>query len=432
MRLYFTRLILFSVLIISACSKSKQPGPIDNGSKSIPKLGIVSGNNQTAKVGFSPADTIRVKFTGDGLNPKNYYVEFRGSGCNSDLPITIIFSDNGIATSYYKLAGNIGPQTFQATLIENGSNKRLDSVTFNFTGIAQTTGLNYAACTPFTAPLTFCKTGSGRLFSTFDITGNISLRYSDDDGVSWFPVKVPGTNHRFRAVTSDGKSGVMVDGGNEGIYYSADNGETWQVQSNVPFKGKEYGSMTYTPTGKMFYIVHFGNTYYSEDNGATWTTLNLPNGTYWTVQEGPAGEFYVYRDNDGIYKSTDKGQTWNLLPGVVKGSSSFDGMFAFYVDNKTGYIYKSAQRPSNQLWISTDGGSNYKTYLSSIPTLANVINKFNDVIYFQSGGGIYKIDAPNHAVKLFSDIPASIDNSFVVSNNNNLIIPGGSSIFIIK
>ncbi|MCO5947756.1 sialidase family protein [Mucilaginibacter flavidus] len=427
--------LLWSILIvlfIIGCSKSKSPGPVDNGSSN-PKLSIVSGNNQTAKVGFFPSDTIKVKLTGNGINTNNYSVEFRGSGCNADLPVTSGFENNGTTIAYYRLAGNTGAQTFQATLIEQASGKRIDSVIFNFTGTPLTTGLNYSACTPsYTSNTTFCKTGSGRLFAAFGASSKNAMRYSDDEGASWYPVKALGANHRFQAVRSDGKNQVMADGFDEGIYYSADNGDTWVLRSNVPFKGKQYGSMTYTSTGKMLYAVKYASLYYSEDNGLTWSTLTLPADNYWTPQEGPGGEFYIFGEALGLYKSTDKGQHWNLLPGVVKAGGPHDGMFAFYVDDKTGYVYKSAQQPTQLFWISKDGGDTYQTYLSSISTLANYIYKFNDVLYFQSVGGIYKIDAPNHAVKLFSDIQPSFDGNFMVSDHNNLIFPTTNFIYVLK
>lgn len=430
MKPYLLWSILF-VLFIAGCSKSKTPGPADNGSSS-PKLSIVSGNNQTAKVGFFPTDTIKVKVSGTNINVKNYYVEFRGSGCNADLPTTSGIENNGTSVAYYRLAGNVGAQTFQATLIEQASNKRIDSVAFNFTGTPFTTGLNYSACSPpYISNITFCKTGSGRIITSFGAS-NTSLRYSDDEGASWYPVKPLGVNHKFQSVRSDGKNQVIADALNEGLYYSADNGETWQLRSNVPFKGKTYGSMTYSSSGKMFYLVKYGALYYSEDNGVTWIKSDLPSDNYWTTQEGPGGEFYVFGEALGLYKSTDKGQHWNLLPGVVTADGSHDGMFGFYVDYKTGYVYKSAQQPSQLLWVSTDGGSNYKTYLSSLNTLANYITKFNDMLYFQSGHEIYKIDAPNHAIKLFGEAPISFDGNFMVSDHNNLIFPSTNFIYVLK
>ena len=421
-----------TVLIAAGCSKSKTPGPTDTGSKNPPKLQIVSGNNQSAKVGFYPADTIKVKASGDGFDYTKYYIEFRGSGCNADLPADRSIQADGTSVAYYRLAGNVGAQTLQATLIESSSHNRIDSIAFNFTGTEVTAGLNYSACTP---PLLgtdkFCKTGTGRLFVAFG--EKAALRYSDDDGVSWYPVTSLGASHLFMSVRSDGKNQVIAYDYNDGIYYSPDNGETWVLRAAVPFKGLEYGSMTYASSGKMFYAPKFNTAFYSADKGVTWTKMNLPNeSSYITPQEGPSGEFYILNEALGLYKSIDNGMNWTLLPGVLKSDGTHDGSFGFYVDDKTGYVYKSAQQPAAEFWISKDGGNTYQTYLTSITTLANYINKFNDVLYFQSAGSIYKIDGANHAVKLATDVFSDLDGSFIISNNNSLLYSSSIFISIIK
>jgi len=263
------------VLFITGCSKSKTPGPADNGSAN-PKLSIVSGNNQTAKVGNFPSDSIKVKLSGNNVNFSKYAVEYKGSGCNFDLPTVSPFDNAGIARAYYRLAGNLGAQTLQATLIESASSKRLDSVIFNFNGSAPTRGLNYAACTPlFAEPKSFAKTGTGRMFLVLG-TGRSIFRYSDDDGISWYPVKGLQSSDGLQTVRSDGKNQVVVYSITQGMYYSSDNGLTWQLRT-VPFKGQDNTSMSYTASGKLFFIARSGGLYYSEDNGVNWIELKVPD-----------------------------------------------------------------------------------------------------------------------------------------------------------
>jgi hypothetical protein len=384
MRLYFSGFILLSVLIVSACSKSKQPGPIDNGANNKPKIEIVSGNNQTAKVVFFPADTIKVKVTGAGTNIKNYKVEFRGSGCNADLPSTSDFPDNGAAITYYRLAGNAGAQTLQATLIENGSNKRVDSVTFNFTGTEMTPGRNYSACTPYSDIVNFCKIASGRVYATF---GNKnSIRYSDDNGISWYPVKSLGSNHNFVCIKSDGKNQIMLFAYNEGIYYSADGGATWELHGNAPFKSQEFQDMNYSVQGTMFFATKAQNLYYSEDNGLNWTKISPPSGDgYKEPSQGGNGDFFVFALDDGLYRSADKGATWKRLADVP-GSIGMDGMFAFYLDNNTGWLYKFVQYPQNDIYISKDNGNTFSSLMLPGNLLSNYITVGNGAVYFDTGG----------------------------------------------
>ncbi len=413
--------LLWSILIvlfIAGCSKSKTPGPVNNGSSN-PKLSIVSGNNQTAKVGFFPSDTIRVKVSGTNINVKNYYVEFRGSGCNADLPTSSGIENNGTSVAYYRLAGNVGAQTLQATLIELASSKRLDSVIFNLNGTAPTSGLNFAACTPlFAAPESFAKTGTGRMFVVLG-TGKSLFRYSDDDGISWNPVKGLNSLESLQTVRSDGKNQVVVYSTTQGMYYSADNGLTWQLRT-VPFKGQSNTSMSYTASGKLFFIARSGGFYYSEDNGINWTELKIAehgNGLL-TPQEGPNGEFYVFASDEGIFKSIDKGVNWSKLP-YVTGPSHADGSFAFFVDYSNGWIYKSAQNPS-AIYLSKDGGNTYSAYLNA-DVIANSFTMNNGIIYYEAGSAIYKVDSPNHFVKLYGEIvSADFDGAIMVSNSGNV------------
>src|SRR3569833_378634 len=410
-----------AVLIAAGCSKSKTPGPTDTGSKNPPKLQIVSGNNQSAKVGFYPADTIKVKVSGNGFDNTKYYIEFKGSGCNADLPADRNILADGTSVAYYRLAGNIGVQTLQATLAEVGTNKRIDSVMFNFTGTAPVTGLNYSACTPIGEGTSFSKTGTGRLFAAFGSSGKNNLRYSDDDGVSWFPVKGIKAGYVIEKVKSDGKNQVVAYSINDGMYYSADNGETWKLQ-NTPFKGVSPNALAYTPTGKIFFIGFNESFYYSADNGVTWSSLTVEKGDGLTLpQEGPNGEFYVFAQELGIYKSTDKGATWKKLP-YVTGTDYWDGSFGFYVDYSNGWLYKSAQNPT-AIYVSKDGGNTYSS-LANMDPIPFYFMTNNSVLYFQGGYDIYKIDG-GHVVKIISGgLIVLFDGDFFVSNSGNVVYNG--------
>jgi photosystem II stability/assembly factor-like uncharacterized protein len=417
MKLYLSALILL-VSIITGCSKSKTPGPTDNGSNNKPKIEIVSGNNQTAKVGFFLADTIKVKITGTGINVKNYTIEFRGSGCNADLPSIRAFPDNETTITNYRLAGNTGAQTLQATLIESGSNKRVDSVTFNFTGTEMTPGRNYSACTPFIDVANFCKIASGRIYATFGREN--SVRYSDDNGISWFPVKSLGSNHYFVSIKSDGKNQIMLFAYNEGIYYSADGGATWELHGNAPFKGQQFLDMNYSVQGTMFFSTKEQNLYYSEDNGLNWTKISPPRGNGYKPSQGGNGDFFVFVQDDGLYRSADKGATWKRIADVP-GSIGNDGMFAFYLDNNTGWLYKSVQSPRNDIYVSKDNGNTFSSLMLPGNLLSNYITVENGAVYFNTGGTVYKIDKDMHLSKITDIDMFQNGDYFIIANNNNFI-----------
>lgn len=421
---------VLSVLILAGCSKSKTPGPIDNGSTSKPKLEIVSGNNQTAKVGFYPADTIKVKAIGDGFDHSKYYVEFRGSGCNADLSISYSVLSDGTSAANYRLAGNIGAQTLQATLLELGTKKRIDSVTFNFTATAPAAGVNYTACTPPGTASSFTKTGSGRLFAIFGTQAN--LRYSDDEGISWNPVTGLNSSHAIRIVKSDGKNQVVAYSVIEDLYYSGDNGATWKLQ-NGSLKGISVGQVTYTSSGKLFVIASDNTFYYSVDNGDNWNTLTVTKDfgqiSLISPLESTSGEFYVIVRGHGVFKSIDKGVTWNQLPDVT-GGNGWDGSSGLYINPGNGWLYKSADDSAIAIYLSKDGGTTYKSVITT-GTSADLILESNGALYFEGDGNIYKIDGSNNLIKIISTGQTqAADGDFIISNSGNIVFIGRSSLFL--
>lgn len=423
----FQTLLSLLILIIAGCSKSKTPGPNGGGAANNPKLQIVSGNNQSAAIGASPTDTISVKITGNTLSSQNYYVEFRGSCCNADLPVTLSFEGNGISTYSYRLAGNIGSQTLQATLVEHGSNKRIDSVTFNLTGTATAPGINRAACTPFSVGFaTFCKNLSGRIFVTFG--DQQALRYSDDNGISWNPVKSLGTKHNFISMKTDGKNHMMLFAHNEGIYYSADGGQTWELHPNAPFKSQDFKDMNYSSLGTMFFTTLAQTLYYSEDNGNNWIQIKPPAASdYRAPLQASNGDFLIFLASvDYIYRSQDKGITWKPLPSIQKGQP--DGIFAFYLDNSSGWLYKAVQNPRIDVYVSKDNGATFSPLGLMLNFLPSFIQVYNNIIYLADYNYAYKFGSDKQQVLLYPVLSTQIGSGMIVADNGNFI---GYSTYIV-
>ena len=96
---------------------------------------------------------------------------------------------------------------------------------------------------------------------------------------------------------------------------------------------------------------------------------------------------------DGIYKSTDDGETWSLLPATSTGTpASFNQVFNFVFDvavnNATGSIFAAA---SNTIQRSTDGGATWSTVRSSFTNNAytDVQITSTGVIYAAIQSGVY-------------------------------------------
>ncbi|MBI1890374.1 MAG: hypothetical protein HYS18_07005 [Burkholderiales bacterium] len=191
-----------------------------------------------------------------------------------------------------------------------------------------------------------------------------------------------------------------------GVYRSIDGGTTWtrvlapQNPSSAGSQDNVFNAVTYAPSNSN--IVYAGNAYAiyrSSDGGLTWTRYAGANGLQWGPEGVRAGvpiEITVDRDDPntllvncyggGVLKSTNGGQTWQVLS---KG----------YTGAQIHKIAVSAQNPGRLLaigrsgpFVSTDAGSNWTGVL-------------NGTAFLGEGGEWYSaaISPANPAVMLIGD-----------------------------
>ncbi|PQJ26865.1 hypothetical protein BSZ35_18215 [Salinibacter sp. 10B] len=170
---------------------------------------------------------------------------------------------------------------------------------------------------------------------------------------SWAPRGPANVGGRSRAVSYDrtdtnGET-ILAAGASGGMWRTTDGGQTWNrtftksQRPNVttviqdPRTGKE--DVWYAGTGEY----------------------------YGTASYTARGAFYR---GDGIYKSTDGGQTWSPLSNTTSEETDFDSVFD--------YVYRVRVDPSNTtndeiyaatyggIQRSTDGGSSWTTVLSGL------------------------------------------------------------------
>ena len=143
---------------------------------------------------------------------------------------------------------------------------------------------------------------------------NKGIYYSEDNGKTWNRSNITeGNFYHFKYFYNETKK-VIVAGGmtNEGIYYSEDNGKTWN-QSNISSDSVyEFGIIHNTLVVSLYGINDAKGIYYSIDFGKTWNPSNIISEK---CKSFINSEDYIIVSSEtkGIYKSEDDGKTWNLI-----------------------------------------------------------------------------------------------------------------------
>ncbi len=162
------------------------------------------------------------------------------------------------------------------------------------------------------------------------MTGTIG--YSLNGGKTWQPtvgVPVPRATAGRIAVSDDGKNWVWNLG--SGSYLTRDNGTTWSKCQGLP-SGSEAIADGVNPNKFYGMSLFAGKLLTSTDGGATFTTsaMELPGGLpvpggdrgdnrggqdHLYATPGKEGDLWVAA-HEGLYHSTDSGQTWNKDPNI--------------------------------------------------------------------------------------------------------------------
>jgi len=175
-----------------------------------------------------------------------------------------------------------------------------------------------------------------------------------------------------------------------GILKSTDAGQTWtQIATNLsggPCGGQWVGAVAVHPANGQIVLAgvegcYFGSPaiYRSTDGGQTWSAVLTPPSGNWmpvtTIVFDPTNGNLAYAAtyNNGLYKSTDAGVTWNPADGTgtnVLPSSNLGRATLAIAPSNTSILYTAiANSTTNDLlgmYKSVDGGANW-TPLTSAP-----------------------------------------------------------------
>ena len=210
----------------------------------------------------------------------------------------------------------------------------------------------------------YAGTGQGGVFCTTN--GGATWRQKNE-GIAVAPI--------YKLVTNS--QGTVFARGYALMWRSPDQGETW-----IPTTfGDDGGSnLAVSAADHLFAPLGFGSGARSTDDGDTWTSL--PIGSY-VAEFGFASNGNVFAAGGGFYRSTNNGDSWNLI-------SSPDGLTTFAVDVHDhmvgGTIFGHALRSTDGGFLWGDAGA--LTPHAFIDTYVDSENRM--FLASHDGGGLFR------------------------------------------
>jgi hypothetical protein len=189
---------------------------------------------------------------------------------------------------------------------------------------------------------------------------------------TWFSLGPTNFGGRMLAIDFDPTNAniVYVGGADGGVWKSVDNGVSWTpISDELPTLA--VGGIAVSKTNPSIVVIGTGEATQnidvvtgvgilrSTDAGATWITTNLSYAVnsghgFHCVEAGPNGTFLAGA-TDGLYRSSDDGATWNLIPSTVPGGDWYDIVWKPGDPNRV-YTVRGNASGGNSVKVSTDDG----------------------------------------------------------------------------
>jgi hypothetical protein len=197
---------------------------------------------------------------------------------------------------------------------------------------------------------------------------------SADGGLTWRPLWdnqeslaiggiaiAPTSPNTIYVGTGEGVSTIYGSGHNfpgSGVYVSTNGGTTWTRRASAT--NRRVTQMLVSPTdATRVYVAGLSGFERSTDSGVNWTMLRA--GTITDAAQDPnnATTLYICINNDGVYKSTDGGDTFKKLNSAPSGASANWLKISIGKSGIHGSNFLVVRNGSAQVYTSIDGGTNW-------------------------------------------------------------------------
>ncbi len=207
---------------------------------------------------------------------------------------------------------------------------------------------------------------------------------SSNNGNDWAAANNGISASYFFPLTANGS--YVFLGTDAGIYRTNDNGISWSIANNglsTAFVSclAHNGPTVYASAG-------LGHVFYSVNNGLTWTEIS--NGLPIDISMSNVIFSFTFKDSDiysgsgeGIYKSTDNGQSWFAVNNGISDFNVVSAMASMGNNLLAG--------TDNGLYISSDNGNNWTPLDLGIDYLSiNAFQKYGSTLFMGTEHGVFR------------------------------------------
>jgi len=204
---------------------------------------------------------------------------------------------------------------------------------------------------------------------------------STDDGASWDVVE----QFALTGISSFARAGTkLFAAATTGFHTSTDNGARWT------FEAFSNGAYSFSASGNTIYLGSNSKVFKSTDFGATWIDMSTGlghGGIRALLYDGSNLFAGTPADAAGIYRSTNGGASWDPAAAGLPVASIIRGQIAF-----GGYVFAGTQ--GDGIYRSSDHGDTWsKTDVNNSLLAQQLVFAFcekDNALYAGAGNGIYK------------------------------------------
>lgn len=144
--------------------------------------------------------------------------------------------------------------------------------------------------------------------------------WQSPNGFSWRLLKIPQANTPVTAITEGIGVSIFAATSGNGVFRSDDDGVTWIPMRLPNSNDKAQTAYSIFSNQGTIFIGTFQGLFRSRNNGASWELLNFP-----AIAEKPTsmqsvdGVLYVATDGNGIWRTVDNGDTWQEINDGIAG-----------------------------------------------------------------------------------------------------------------